>query len=81
MLRTSKAKYGGIKQLESFTMLEQIDEKLHRFYKYVNQTMIAHLYEKFRQELNKLLIWFLSFGNRRPEWRRTKPYELKKLGT
>ena len=52
MLKRGKASLGGgLRQLESHTVPEQIDERLCRFYRCVNQTMISHLFEKFKTEL------------------------------
>ena len=42
--------------------------------------MIAQLFEKFLQELEKLLKWFLRFAKRVPNFQRTKPYEYYHLG-
>ena len=42
--------------------------------------MIAHLFEKFKLELDNLLKWLLKFACRLPGWNQTKPYELHKLG-
>ena len=62
-------------------MPEQIEQRLSRFYQGVNQIMIAHLYDKFKLELDKLCGWLLKFANRMPEWRKTKPYEFHKLAS
>ena len=42
--------------------------------------MIAHLYQKFDLELNKVLKYFLRFANRLTSWRETKAYEFNRLG-
>ena len=43
--------------------------------------MIAHLFEKFKFELDRLCAWLLKFADRLPSWRTTKPYGYHNLAS